>query len=276
MSKGSILIVDDDQSLTNLLKLYLEADSYIVQVLSNGRDAISEAQSDNPPEIIVLNVILPDMSGYDVCRELRTNSQTSSIPMLFLIESDERGEKIIDLELGQDDYFAKPINFSALEYRIAYYIEYSRRSPLINPISGFPSGELIENHLREVRKKKVEWAQIELKIQHYAKFKETYGWHAGDEVIRLLARTIIDGLDEYGTAEDFAGHSDEAGFVLISYSDKVQAMIEQLKSRFDKEVQGHYAFFHRDEGVMRIDGEAIPLMSLAISHEQTPEAKGSG
>jgi DNA-binding response OmpR family regulator len=110
MAKASILIVDDDESLTNLLKLDLEAEGYLVRVLSNTSDALSELLSDYPPDILLLNSQLPDRSGYKLIREVRTNRKISSIPIIFFVEEAIIVDRLTSLEGGADEYIKKPFS----------------------------------------------------------------------------------------------------------------------------------------------------------------------
>src|SRR5215510_2866367 len=166
MSKGSILVVEDDFDISNMLKIYFSGQGYAVEVAPKGGDAITATRK-QLPSLIVLDINLPDMSGYDVCRELRTTTRTSHIPIIFLTQKDERSDKIIGLELGADDYVTKPFDIEELKLRIANAIEQAGRIKLINPTSGFPTGQLIENHLRDLMRKNEEWTYIDLKISNF-------------------------------------------------------------------------------------------------------------
>lgn len=118
MSKGSILVVDDDFDISRMLKIYFSGLGYSVEVVTNGEDAISLAR-EQLPNVIVLETKLPDMSGHDVCRELRSTTPTKHIPIIFLSQKNERSDRIVSLELGADDYVTKPFDIEELKIRIA-------------------------------------------------------------------------------------------------------------------------------------------------------------
>jgi DNA-binding response OmpR family regulator len=117
MSKGRILVVEDDFDISNMLKIYFSGQGYEVQVAARGGDALITTRK-QLPNLIVLDIMLPDMNGYDVCRELRTTTRTSHIPIIFLTQRDERGDKIQGLELGADDYITKPFSPRELVARV--------------------------------------------------------------------------------------------------------------------------------------------------------------
>jgi DNA-binding response OmpR family regulator len=268
MSKGSILVVEDDFDISNMLKIYFSGQGYAVEVAPKGGDAITATRK-QLPSLIVLDINLPDMSGYDVCRELRTTTRTSHIPIIFLTQKDERSDKIIGLELGADDYVTKPFDIEELKLRIANAITQSDKARHINPSSGFPTGNLIENHLRDLMRKSEEWTYIDLKITNFDPFKEIYGWQAGDEVIKATALMITDLLEKYGTSNDFAGHPGGDNFVLITHAKDPLPLIEGLQERFKKEIQQHYSFIDRERGYMYVGDEQKELMSLSVGSVST-------
>jgi PleD family two-component response regulator len=268
MSKGSILVVEDDFDISNMLKIYFSGQGYAVEVAPKGGDAITATRK-QLPSLIVLDINLPDMSGYDVCRELRTTTRTSHIPIIFLTQKDERSDKIIGLELGADDYVTKPFDIEELKLRIANAIEQSARVKLINPTSGFPTGTLIENHLRDLMRKNDEWTYIDLKIGNFDPFKEVYSWQAGDEVIKATALMITDVLEQFGTSNDFAGHPGGDNFVLITHAKDANPLLDGLAERFKKEIQQHYSFIDRERGYMYVGDEQKELMSLSLGSVST-------
>ena len=102
MSKGRILVVEDDADISNMLRIYFGGQQYEVQIAPRGGDALQMTRK-QLPNLIILDIMLPDMNGYDVCRELRTTSRTSHIPIIFLTQKDERSDKIAGLELGEEN-----------------------------------------------------------------------------------------------------------------------------------------------------------------------------
>ena len=117
MGKGRILVVEDDFDISNMLRIYFSGQGYEVQVAPRGGDALMLTRK-QLPQLIVLDIMLPDMNGYDVCRELRSTTRTSHIPIIFLTQKDERSDKIAGLELGADDYITKTFDIEELKLRV--------------------------------------------------------------------------------------------------------------------------------------------------------------
>jgi DNA-binding response OmpR family regulator len=117
MAKGRILIVEDDFDISNMLRIYFSGQGYDVMIAPRGGDAFNMARN-QLPHLIILDIMLPDMDGYAVCRQLRQTIRTSHIPIIFLTQKDERSDRIAGLELGADDYITKPFNVRELIARV--------------------------------------------------------------------------------------------------------------------------------------------------------------
>lgn len=109
-----ILVVDDDPNIAQLVKLYLEKEGFDVSVQARGDDAVAAFQK-NPPSLMILDIMLPGMDGWQVCRAIR---KTSNIPIIMLTAKDETFDKVLGLELGADDYVTKPFEGKELVARV--------------------------------------------------------------------------------------------------------------------------------------------------------------
>ena len=114
MEKTRVLIVDDDPNINQLIKLYLEKEGYETDTAMRGDDALNQFKK-NPPHIVLLDLMLPGMDGWQVCREIR---KISTIPIIMLTAKDETFDKVLGLELGADDYMTKPFDPKELIARI--------------------------------------------------------------------------------------------------------------------------------------------------------------
>ena len=112
--KQTIMVVDDDPNIAQLVKLYLEKEGYELTVETRGDDAMAAFQK-NPPSLMLLDVMLPGMDGWQVCRGIR---QMSNIPIIMLTAKDETFDKVLGLELGADDYITKPFEGKELVARV--------------------------------------------------------------------------------------------------------------------------------------------------------------
>jgi DNA-binding response OmpR family regulator len=113
-SKETILVVDDERNIIELARLYLEAEGYRVVAAGDGREALSQVEA-TQPALVVLDLMLPELNGWEVCRQLRA---TSDLPIIMLTARSDDVDKIVGLELGADDYVTKPFNPRELVARV--------------------------------------------------------------------------------------------------------------------------------------------------------------
>jgi DNA-binding response OmpR family regulator len=267
MGKARLLIVEDDNDISNMLQIYFSGQGFDVDVALRGSAALEKTRH-NLPHLIILDIMLPDIDGFEVCRILRTNTRTSHVPVIFLTQKDERSDKLAGLELGADDYITKPFDIEELRLRVQRAISRAEQQSLTDPRSGLPAGKLIEEQLRRVIRQQ-NWAYMDVRIKHFEPFKETYGFVAGDDVLRFTAMVIGEVLDELGTSNDFIGHAGGDSFVIVTAAEAALPIRERLRNRFAEESLSHYSFIDREQGFIRAvnkDGqvEQAPLMKLAI------------
>jgi len=267
MGKARLLVVEDDVDIGNMLKIYFSGMEYDVDVAVRGSEALDKTKQ-VLPHLIVLDIMLPDIDGYEVCRNLRTNMRTSHIPVIFLTQKDERSDKLQGLELGADDYITKPFDIEELKLRVQGAIRRSERESLTDPRSGLPSSRLIEDQLRRIIREK-DWSLLDARVNNFEPFKDVYGFVAGDDVLRFTAMMLGEVVDEIGTPSDFIGHAGGDNFIIITTAEKGAALKARLKERFDNEVQTHYNFMDRQQGFVQApaaDGTTVkvPFMNLSV------------
>ncbi len=267
MGKARLLVVEDDIDIGNMLKIYFSGMDFDVDVAVRGSDALEKTKH-VLPHLIVLDIMLPDIDGYEVCRNLRTSMRTSHIPVIFLTQKDERSDKLQGLELGADDYITKPFDIEELKLRVQGAIRRSERESLTDPRSGLPAGRLIEEQLRRIIREKG-WALLDARVNHFDSFKDVYGFVAGDDVLRFTAMLIGEVVDEIGTTSDFIGHAGGDNYIIITNEAKSDAIKARLKERFDQEVLTHYNFIDRQQGFVNAptaEGTTVkvPFMTMSV------------
>ncbi len=267
MSKSRLLVVEDDVDIANMLEIYFGGLHYEVDIASRGSEALEKTRQ-RLPHLIVLDIMLPDIDGYEVCRKLRTQTRTSHIPVIFLTQKDERSDKLQGLELGADDYITKPFDIEELRLRVYNAIARSERESLTEPHTNLPSGQLIEDQLRQIIHKDG-WALIDIRLNHFDDFKEAYGFVASDNVLRFAAMLIGEIVDEFGTINDFVGHTGNDHFVIITTEECSWSIRDNLKDRFSDEILTHYNYLDRQQGYIKYSGdggapEQCPVISISI------------
>jgi diguanylate cyclase (GGDEF)-like protein len=266
MSNARLLVTEDDVDIANMLKIYFTSLKFDVDVANRGEEALERVKH-VLPHLIVLDIMLPDIDGYEVCRRLRMSTRTSHIPVIFLTQKDERSDKLQGLELGADDYITKPFDIEELKLRVTGAIRRSERESLTDPRSGLPAGRLIEEQLRRIIREQ-DWALLDLRVNNFEAFKDVYGFVAGDDVMRFAAMMIGEVVDELGTTSDFIGHAGGDNFIIITTNEAAPNIRQRLKERFANEVLTHYNFIDRQQGFIQApnaDGgmEKVGFMTLS-------------
>jgi CheY-like chemotaxis protein len=267
MGKARILIVEDDFDISNMLKIYFTGLGYDIEIAGRGYTALEKTRQDLP-HLIVLDIMLPDIDGYEVCRQLRTSTRTSHIPIIFLTQKDERSDKLQGLELGADDYITKPFDIEELKLRVQNAVARAERESLTDPRSGLPSGRLIEDQLRSIIRNDG-WAYLDVRVNFYDAFKEVYGFVAADDLIRFSTMLLAEVVDEFGSHMDFIGHPGGNSFVVITSEEHSQQIHQNIKQRFSEQVLSHYNFIDRENGYILTTTDSgeqtrTPLMSVSI------------
>ena len=278
MSKGLLLIVEDDSDISSMLQIYFESQGYESIAVTRGGEALEICRR-KLPNLVILDIMLPDIDGYEVCRELRGNLRTSHIPIIFLTQKDERSDQIAGLELGADDYITKPFDLQLLMLRVEGALRRARWLSLTSPVTGLPSSKLIEEQLRQILRNQ-NWAVLYIGINHLEAFNDSYGFVAGDDVLRFAAMLLSEVVDEAGAGSEFIGHIGGDDFIVISTPKAAQGIQTQLSERFDAEVAAFYNFKDRERGYIELvtaegEGRQAPLMSLAVGlvhHDTAPFA----
>jgi PleD family two-component response regulator len=266
MGKSRLLIVEDDGDISNMLKIYFSGLGYDVDTALRGGDALEKTRQ-VLPHLIVLDIMLPDIDGYEVCRSLRKSTRTSHIPVIFLTQKDERSDKLQGLELGADDYITKPFDIEELKLRVQGAIRRSEREALTDPRSGLPAGRLIEEQLR-LTIRQAGWAYMDIRLNSFDQFNEVYGFVAGDDALRFAAMLMSEVVDELGSPNDFIGHAGGDNFIIITTDGAADKIRQRLKARFAEEVQSHYNFMDRQQGFIMVPRpggqEKAALMKLSV------------
>jgi DNA-binding response OmpR family regulator len=132
-----VLVVEDDPDIAQLVAHYLEKSGFSVDLLANGRDALTSVAA-RVPDVLVLDLMLPGADGLEICRVLRGNSATAGIPIIMLTARAEESDRVVGLEIGADDYLAKPFSPNELVARVRALVRRAQRVPSAQGPAGKP------------------------------------------------------------------------------------------------------------------------------------------
>jgi len=245
-AKHKILIVEDDPDVSEMLNAYFRVQGYDVFTVNWGEDGVRAGQTTSP-DLIILDIRLPDIDGYEVARRLREDRRTQEIPIIFLTEKRERVDRLQGFEVGADDYITKPFDVQELRLRVRNALQRVSQGSLTNPVSGLPEGPLVEERLSDVIHKSG-WALLHISISHLDSFRDAYGFVASDDVLRAISVMIHNTMKEISPSitDDFLGHISPTDFVVVTTPSNLPAFHERLSSRLEQSLDYFYPIKDRE------------------------------
>ena len=259
-AKSKILIVEDDLDVAEMLNAYFRVQGYDVFTVNWGEDGVRAAQT-VLPDLMILDIRLPDIDGYEVARRVRTDRRTNEIPIIFLTEKRERIDRLQGFEVGADDYITKPFDVQELRLRVRNALKRVSQGSLTNPVSGLPEGPLVEERLSDVIHKSG-WALLHICISHLDAFREAYGFVASDDVLRAISLMIHNTMKESGSTEDFLGHISPTDFVVVLIPANLPAFQERIRSRLEQSLDYFYPIKDREQAAKQPDRLAIQISEV--------------
>lgn len=257
-----LLVVEDETITSDMLRRYFEIVGYEVIKAVNGAEAVSKALHEQPG-IIILDINLPDIDGYEVCRRLRSEPKTKHIPIIFLTQKDDRRDRIAGLELGADDFVTKPFDVEELRLRVHNIMQRMGGAALVDPRTSLPSTSLIQERLPKLLADSNS-VFIDVTLEQVDAFSRVYGPVAANQAIRSTAKIIGDLLHEIDPTHSFIGHPSDHRF-LIGISHKAIERVEQeLPKRFLKLAAKFYNKADIKQNGMTIGNKTVPLMSVRL------------
>ena len=233
-----ILIVEDQENTAAMLTSYFEAQGYRITSVGWGNDALAFLEKDIP-DLVMLDIRLPDIDGYEVCRRIRAHRRTEHVPIIFLTERRERGDRLTGLELGAVDYITKPFDVQELRLRVRNVLRRSSMERLSHPITLLPAASLADERLRDLLASS-DWMVLSVGLGGLKAFAEAYGFVARDDVVRAVGRMLSHVVKESNDSNAFVGHLDDTDFFVIIASDKIEQVQQDLAVRLNEAMSFFY------------------------------------
>jgi diguanylate cyclase (GGDEF)-like protein len=269
----TVLIVDDEQSLRDALEMTFSREGYQVLKAAGGCEGLEAART-LLPDVILLDVMMPGMDGYEVCKKLRSHYRTRHIPVILLTAKGTEEDKLEGLQGGANDYVLKPWNKRELVTRVHNHLEWAKNQKAVNPLTGLPGGVSIlaerQRRLDEGRP----FSQMVLDVDYFKAYNDRYGFARGDIAISRIAETLTRVVDEDAQPENFVGHIGGDDFVVLSSCDAAESIGEEIIEAFNSAAMDLYDEEDRSRGHVDVLNrrhvvERFPLMSLTIAMVST-------
>jgi diguanylate cyclase (GGDEF)-like protein len=247
-AQANILVVDDSPENLQVISAVLKQD-YRVKVAINGERALALATSAEPPDLILLDVMMPGMDGYEVCARLKQNPVTARIPVLFVSSRDDEEDEARGLSLGAIDYIVKPIRPSIVQARVRNHIELKRSRDLLEQLTTQDHLTGISNRRRFDDSLAQEWQRaareqtplslVAIDIDHFKAYNDHYGHPQGDQCLIQVARALATCVTRPTDLVARCGGEEFAGLLPSTDSTGAARLAGQMRAAIEAEALEH-------------------------------------
>lgn len=264
-TKLSVLVVEDDPMVSLMIAKILELNAYSVQLARDGEEGLKSLENFKP-DIIMLDINMPKLNGFEVCRRLKADPRLEKIPVLMISGNPDREERLKGIEVGAEDFVVKPFNYDELLTRVLSTIKRAKKDIDAHPLTYLPGTSSVERALRALMEKKAPFAALKADLKDFKIYNERYGFSRGDEVIRSVARMIQGALDP---GKDFLGHLGSDDFFVLTEPDRAEDVSRKILKSFENARAGFYELDDSRNGyieTMDRKGQRLrhPLMNIAV------------
>jgi len=231
---ASLLIVEDDPDVAEMLATFFHGKGYQVVTAGGGEEGIAACRA-NRTDLVILDIRLPDIDGYEVARRLRNNRRMEEIPIIFLTDKRERADRLQGLELGADDYITKPFDFQELHLRVHNALQRSTQRPPLNRVTNLPQGQLVDEHL-EICLSSQDWSILSVSVENLDAFQESYGFIAAEDALRAIGLIV----ESSAGRQSFIGHLSDTRIIVIREEACQPFLKEHLQNHLDEKIDFFY------------------------------------
>jgi diguanylate cyclase (GGDEF)-like protein len=239
-------VAEDDASTLAMIDMALQDAGYSCLLATDGRAALEQARATRP-DLVLLDVGMPVMTGDEVHRELRRDPRTRYIPVVFVTAKRTTGDMAARLRNGADDYVAKPFDIDELVARIASALRRAAELRSLNPLSGLPGNVTISHEIEARLADGADVACLYVDIDHFKDFNDRHGFARGDGVIAHLAELLSQAVGAI-SEDTFTGHVGGDDFVVLAPGARAEELAREVIRRFDSSIPALYDAEDRARG----------------------------
>jgi diguanylate cyclase (GGDEF)-like protein len=235
---------------------------------SDGNAALDAAR-ERAPDLVLADVMMPNMDGFELTRRLRQDPRTASVSVIMLTARGLSADKLEGFAIGADDYIVKPFDTPELLARIRGVLRRAREMRAQSPLTGLPGNVRIEKEIETMVQAGQPFALLYVDLDHFKAFNDHYGFMRGDQVIQSTASMIEDVARGSSTSNSFVGHVGGDDFVIVVDPGYAEGVAKSLVARFDEEAPKLYDAEDRDRGFIEVlnrrgELQRFPLLSISI------------
>jgi diguanylate cyclase (GGDEF)-like protein len=264
----TILVVDDDPDIARFVEVNLRSAGYEVSVAADGEEALDRAQ-DMRPDLVLLDVMMPRIDGFEVAQRLRRNPQTSNTSIIMLTAKALSTDKVLGLTAGADDYIIKPFDPIELLARVKGTLRRAKEMRNLSPLTGLPGNIRIQEEIERMVRDDKPFAVLYCDLDNFKAYNDQKGFVRGDRLIQATARIVQDAVVEYSGPEGFVGHVGGDDFVAVTDPDVSEDVAKKIVAQFDQHVSEFYDPEDVQRGYVEVEDrkgtlQRVPLVSISI------------
>jgi diguanylate cyclase (GGDEF)-like protein len=263
-----VLVADDDEDIVRFVEVNLRLEGFEVITAPDGERALQMA-SESLPDLILLDVMMPQLDGFEVCQRLRDDARTKNISIIMLTAKSLSADKVVGLTAGADDYIIKPFDPIELVARVKSSLRRSRDMKEVNPLTQLPGNVRVAEEAARGLDGGGPFGMMYVDLDNFKAFNDYYGFLRGDEAIKLTARCLREALDSQGTEDAFLGHVGGDDFVVMVAPELIEAVAKDICQRWDASAPELYDAGDVERGYIEVadrrnEVHRFPLMTVSI------------
>jgi diguanylate cyclase (GGDEF)-like protein len=269
----TILVVDDDPDIARFVEVNLRSAGYDVAVAGDGEEALDKA-SEIRPDLVLLDVMMPRIDGFEVAQRLRRSPQTANTSIIMLTAKALSADKVTGLQSGADDYIIKPFDPIELLARVKGTLRRAKEMRNLSPLTGLPGNIRIQEEIERQVRDGEPFSVLYCDLDNFKAYNDQKGFVRGDRLIQAVARIIQDAVVDHVGTEGFVGHVGGDDFVAVLAPEPSEAVAKRICERFDEARSEFYEPEDLERGFVRIEDrkgvlQDIPLVAVSIGIAST-------
>jgi diguanylate cyclase (GGDEF)-like protein len=263
-----VLVADDDQDVLRFVEVNLRLEGFEVETVTDGEAALAAA-FDRLPDLILLDVMMPRLDGFEVCQRLRGDLRTKHISVIMLTARSLSADKVVGLTGGADDYIIKPFDPVELVARVKSALRRAREMRNVNPLTQLPGNVQVQEEVMRRASGEKPFALMYIDLDNFKAFNDGYGFLRGDEAIKLLAKCAGTAIEQHGGDDVFFGHIGGDDLVAVVDPEVAETVAKDLIQRWDAGVKSLYEPGDVAKGYVEVldrqkKAHRYPLMTVSV------------
>jgi PleD family two-component response regulator len=269
LKQCNILVVDDEVNIVHIIQQVLHREGFACSAAMSGREALEIVEKD-PPDLMVLDINMPDLNGIEICEQVKKNIFLSHIPILMLTGRTSIEDRVFGLDSGADDYLCKPFDNREMVARIRALIRHTLRESDRNPTTNLPGNAAVERELLRRIANGEPFGICYPDLDNFKAYSDSYGFDAANKVIQMTGRILAGVVMLEGSEEDFIGHIGGDDFLLITQPDRAENICQKIVREFDEKIPSLYDAHHLAQGGFvgkdrKGEMRKFPIMTISIA-----------